>query len=61
MVFPEINPDKYTRVQGMNICIVVSGGSNDESRELLRLFGLPFKVEESTGAKVAPRNVDPRQ
>src|SRR6516225_11162655 len=36
LVFPELNPDKYTRTQGMNITIVVSGHSDEESRELLR-------------------------
>ncbi|HEV7221943.1 MAG TPA: 50S ribosomal protein L5 [Pirellulales bacterium] len=46
LVFPELNPDKYTRVQGMNISIVTSTDSNDESRELLRGFGMPFKAEE---------------
>jgi large subunit ribosomal protein L5 len=48
LVFPELNPDKYTRVQGMNISIVMSTASNDESRELLRGLGMPFKVEETT-------------
>lgn len=47
LVFPELNPDKYTRVQGMNITMVTSTNSNDESRELLRGFGLPFKVAEA--------------
>ncbi|HUY88658.1 MAG TPA: 50S ribosomal protein L5 [Pirellulales bacterium] len=47
LVFPELNPDKYTRVQGMNITLVVSTDSNDESRELLRALGMPFKVEEA--------------
>ena len=46
LVFPELNPDKYTRVQGMNVTIVTSTHSNDESRELLRLLGIPFKQEE---------------
>lgn len=46
LVFPEINPDKYSRVQGMNISFVTSTDSNDEARELLRGLGLPFKVEE---------------
>ena len=36
LVFPELNPDKYTRVQGMNIAFVCSSHSNDESRELLK-------------------------
>jgi large subunit ribosomal protein L5 len=43
LVFPEINPDKFTRVQGMNITFVISGGSDDESREMLALMGMPFK------------------
>jgi large subunit ribosomal protein L5 len=44
VVFPEINPDKFTGVQGMNITLVISGGSDDESRELLRRLGMPLKV-----------------
>ena len=50
LVFPELNPDKYTKVQGMNITIVISGDSDDESRELLKMFGMPFKVEEAKKA-----------
>jgi large subunit ribosomal protein L5 len=45
LVFPELNPDKYTRVQGMNITICCSSDSNDEARELLRGFGIPFRRE----------------
>ena len=51
LVFPELNPDKFTKSQGMNITIVISGHSNDESRELLRLIGMPFKVEEDDKKK----------
>lgn len=47
LVFPELNPDKYTRVQGMNIALCCSTNSDDESRELLRGFGLPFQTEEA--------------
>ncbi len=46
LVFPELNPDKYLRPQGMNIAICCSAGSDDESREMLRLFGLPFKTDD---------------
>ena len=49
LVFPELNPDKFTRPQGMNVTLVISGGNNDESRELLRGFGMPFKTEEKEG------------
>ena len=51
LVFPELNPDKYTRPQGMNITICISGNSNDESRELLRAMGLPFRTEEPKAKK----------
>ncbi len=51
LVFPELNPDKFTRPQGMNITVVISGGSDDESRELLRGMGMPFKVPEVKGGK----------
>ena len=47
LAFPEINPDKFTRVQGMNITIVTTTRSNDEARELLRAFGMPFKSEDN--------------
>ncbi len=47
LVFPELNPDKYTRVQGMNITICCSTDSDDESRELLRSFGIPFQRDDT--------------
>ena len=43
MVFPEIDPDKVNFTQGMDITFVTSTRSDDESRELLRLFGMPFR------------------
>lgn len=42
-VFPELNPDKFTRSQGMNIVFVTSAETDDEGRELLRQFGMPFR------------------
>jgi len=42
-VFPEIDPDKVNFVQGMDITIVTSTKNDDEARELLRLFGMPFR------------------
>jgi large subunit ribosomal protein L5 len=44
LVFPELNPDKYTRPQGMNITMVTSVDSDDEARELLRRMGLPMRA-----------------
>jgi large subunit ribosomal protein L5 len=43
LVFPELNPDKFTSVQGMHVTIVTNSGSDDESRELLRAIGMPFR------------------
>lgn len=50
LVFPELNPDKFTRVQGMNISLVTSTDSDDEARELLRLLGMPFQQADATAA-----------
>lgn len=47
LVFPELNPDKYTRPQGMNIALCSTTESDDEARELLRGFGVPFQNEDS--------------
>ncbi len=47
LVFPELNPDKYTRTQGMNIALCCSTNSNEESRDLLKGFGLPFQTDET--------------
>jgi large subunit ribosomal protein L5 len=51
LVFPELNPDKYTRPQGMNIAFITTTDSNDASREMLRALGMPFRVEETKGKK----------
>jgi large subunit ribosomal protein L5 len=50
LVFPELNPDKFLRVQGMNITIVTACASDEEALELLSRLGLPFKREESAAA-----------
>jgi large subunit ribosomal protein L5 len=57
LVFPELNPDKFLRPQGLNVTFVVAGTrSDDESREMLKAFGMPFKTEENAeaGGKRAP-------
>ena len=42
LVFPELNPDKFTRVQGMNITVVTTAGTDDQARFLLQEMGFPF-------------------
>ncbi|MEA1928124.1 MAG: 50S ribosomal protein L5 [Candidatus Auribacterota bacterium] len=46
IVFPEVDVDKSYRTQGMDITIVMSTRDDGEAKELLRLFGMPFKREE---------------
>src|SRR5438309_1333530 len=45
LVFPEIDPDKVSFTQGMDITFVTSTRNDDEARELLRAFGMPFREE----------------
>jgi large subunit ribosomal protein L5 len=45
MVFPEINPDRYTRPQGMNITFVTTAKTDEACRELLVAMGLPLKKQ----------------
>lgn len=52
LVFPEINPDKFTKVQGMNITIVTSTSNDDEARLLLTAFGMPFR-QSGTSSEAA--------
>jgi len=42
-VFPEINPADVQYQQGMNITFVTTAGTDEEGRELLKLFGMPFR------------------
>jgi large subunit ribosomal protein L5 len=46
MVFPEINPDRYSRPQGMHITLVTSAKSDDEARAFLRAMGMPLKKDD---------------
>jgi len=46
LVFPELNPDKYSRAQGMNVTIVTTTNSDGEARSLLRGFGMPFRTDQ---------------
>lgn len=43
LVFAEIDPDKVNFTQGMDITFVTNTRSDDEARELLRQFGMPFR------------------
>ncbi|CAH0354713.1 MAG: 50S ribosomal protein L5 [Pseudomonadota bacterium] len=50
IIFPEINYDRIDKVRGMDIIVTTTAKTDDEARELLRLFGFPFPVEEAKQA-----------
>ncbi|MDF1535312.1 MAG: 50S ribosomal protein L5 [bacterium] len=43
LIFPEINYDDVEKIKGMNITIVTSAKTDEEAKELLNLFGVPFR------------------
>ncbi len=43
LIFPEIEYDKIDKVRGMDIIFVTTAKTDEEARELLRFFGMPFK------------------
>ena len=43
IVFPEINYDEIDDIRGMDVIICTTANTDDEARELLRAFELPFR------------------
>ena len=43
IIFPEIEYDKIDKVRGMDVIVVTTAKTDEEARELLRLFNMPFK------------------
>jgi large subunit ribosomal protein L5 len=50
IVFPEINYDQIDTVRGMDIIVTTTARTDEEARELLRLFNFPFPAEEQKEA-----------
>jgi large subunit ribosomal protein L5 len=52
LIFPEISYDKVDNIRGMDVIVQTSARTDEEARELLRLFGFPFPlpVEEKKAA-----------
>jgi large subunit ribosomal protein L5 len=50
-IFPEVNLDKSPKLRGLNITFVTNAESDERARELLTLFGVPFKSNEREAAK----------
>ena len=42
LIFPEIEYDKVEKVRGMDVIVVTTAKTDEEARELLSLFGMPF-------------------
>ena len=53
IVFPEISYDQIEKVRGMDIIVTTTAKTDDEARELLRLFGFPFPPEASEEKQAA--------
>ncbi len=53
LIFPEISYDKVDKIRGMDVIVATSANTDEEARELLRLFGFPFPIEEATEQKKA--------
>ncbi len=45
IIFPEINYDRIDTVRGMDVIVTTTARTDDEARELLKLFGFPFPIE----------------
>ena len=50
IIFPEINYDQIDKVRGMDIIVTTTAKTDEEARELLRLFNFPFPQEEQKQA-----------
>jgi large subunit ribosomal protein L5 len=53
IIFPEISYDAIDTVRGMDVIVTTSANSDDEARELLRLFGFPFPQEQAEEKEAA--------
>jgi large subunit ribosomal protein L5 len=53
IIFPEISYDSIDTVRGMDVIVTTTANSDDEARELLRLFGFPFPQEQAEEKEAA--------
>ncbi len=53
IIFPEISYDQIEKVRGMDIIVTTTAKTDEEARELLRLFGFPFPADESEEKEAA--------
>ena len=53
IIFPEISYDQIEKVRGMDVIVTTTAKTDEEARELLRLFGFPFPQEAAEQAQAA--------
>ena len=53
IIFPEINYDQIDKVRGMDVIITTTAKTDEEARELLRLFNFPFPADEAERSRVS--------
>ena len=53
IIFPEISYDQIDKVRGLDIIVTTTAKTDDEARELLRLFGFPFPLDAAEQQQAA--------
>jgi large subunit ribosomal protein L5 len=53
LIFPEISYDSVDKIRGMDVIVATTANTDEEARELLRLFGFPFPIEAVEEKKAA--------
>jgi large subunit ribosomal protein L5 len=48
IIFPEIDYDKVVKIRGFNVTIITTADTDEEAYELLKGFGMPFRIRESS-------------
>ena len=46
LIFPEISYDQVDKIRGMDVIVTTTANTDEEARELLRLFGFPFPLPQ---------------
>ncbi|ABQ67706.1 50S ribosomal protein L5 [Rhizorhabdus wittichii] len=53
LIFPEISYDSVDKIRGMDVIVATTAKTDDEARELLRLFGFPFPADNEDQKQAA--------
>jgi large subunit ribosomal protein L5 len=53
LIFPEISYDQVDKIRGMDVIVTTTANTDDEARELLRLFGFPFPQPQAEQKQAA--------